>query len=142
MKPFLTRIAAASSALLGALLVSGCGGGATADTTPQISISSVKVFGDSLQDSGTFGFKATVQTANNLLYVERIAAGYNQTLCNYFVPTSATTFTANNTLSAAVPANLLTTSGHANVTVFSPTPGGGLATAAQFSVRAPLPAVT
>lgn len=95
MKPFLTRIAAASSALLGALLVSGCGGGATADTTPQISISSVKVFGDSLQDSGTFGFKATVQTANNLLYVERIAAGYNQTLCNYFVPTSATAFTAN-----------------------------------------------
>lgn len=95
MKPFLTRIAAASVALLGSLLVAGCGGGgATADTTPAIKISSVKVFGDSIQDSGTFGYKFTVQTADNLVFAERIAANYGQTLCNFYVFTG-TTFAAN-----------------------------------------------
>ncbi|WP_457417682.1 SGNH/GDSL hydrolase family protein [Roseateles sp. P5_E7] len=95
MKPFLTRIAAASAALLGGLLVAGCGGGgATADTTPKVSITSVKVFGDSLQDSGTFGYKFTVQAASNPIYVERIAANYGQTLCNFFTFTG-TTFAVN-----------------------------------------------
>ena len=52
----------------------------TADTTPRLSISSVKVFGDSIQDSGTFGYKFTVQTpGNNLIYAERIATNYGQT---------------------------------------------------------------
>lgn len=94
MKPFLTRIAAASVALLGSLLVAGCGGGATADTTPKVSITSVKVFGDSIQDSGTFGYKFTVQSPDNLIYAERVAANYGQTLCNFFVFTG-TTFAAN-----------------------------------------------
>jgi outer membrane lipase/esterase len=95
MKPFLTRIAAASVALLGSLLVAGCGGGgASADTTPKVSFTSVKVFGDSIQDSGTFGYKFTVQSPDNLIYVERIAANYGQTLCNFFVFTG-TTFAAN-----------------------------------------------
>ncbi|KQV52699.1 phospholipase [Pelomonas sp. Root1217] len=95
MKPFLTRIAAASVALLGSLLVAGCGGGgASADTTPKVSFASVKVFGDSIQDSGTFGYKFTVQSPDNLIYVERVAANYGQTLCNFFVFTG-TTFAAN-----------------------------------------------
>jgi outer membrane lipase/esterase len=87
MKTFLTRIAAASAVLLSGLLVAGCGGGATADTTPKVAITSVKVFGDSLQDSGTFGFKFTVQAATNPIYVERIAANYGKTLCNFFKAT-------------------------------------------------------
>ncbi len=94
MKSPFTRIAAASVVLLSSLLVAGCGGGASADTTPATKISSVKVFGDSLQDSGTFGYKFTVQSSDNLLYVERIAANYGQTLCNFFVFTG-TTFAAN-----------------------------------------------
>lgn len=94
MKPFLNRIAAASAALMASLLVAGCGGGATADTTPKVSITSVKVFGDSIQDSGTFGYKFTVQSTDNLIYAERIAANYGQTLCNFFVFTG-TTFAAN-----------------------------------------------
>lgn len=94
MKPFLNRIAAASVALLGSLLVAGCGGGASADTTPKVSISSVKVFGDSLQDSGTFGYKFTLQATDNPIYVERIAANYGQTLCNFFTFTG-TTFAPN-----------------------------------------------
>lgn len=93
-KPFLNRIAAASVALLGSLLVAGCGGGATADTTPKVAINSVKVFGDSLQDSGTFGYKFTVQSSSNAIYVERVAAAYGQTLCNFFTFTG-TTFAVN-----------------------------------------------
>ncbi|MFG6467122.1 SGNH/GDSL hydrolase family protein [Roseateles sp. BYS87W] len=95
MKPFLTRIATATAVMLGSLLVAGCGGGgATADTTPAIKISSVKVFGDSLQDSGTFGFKFTVQGAENPIYVERVASAYGATLCNFYAFTG-TTFVAN-----------------------------------------------
>ncbi len=95
MNPFYNRIAAASVVLLGGLLVAGCGGGGeSADTTPRAAITSVKVFGDSLQDSGTFGYKFTVQAPDNLIYAERIAAAYGQTLCNAFVFTG-TTFAAN-----------------------------------------------
>jgi phospholipase/lecithinase/hemolysin len=94
MKPILTRIASVSAALLGGLLVAGCGGGGSADTTPALKISSVKVFGDSLQDSGTFGYKFTLQAPDNQIYVERIAANYGQTLCNFFKFTG-TTFIAN-----------------------------------------------
>lgn len=54
MKPFLSRIAAASAALVSSLLVVGCGGGSTADTTPKFSPSSVVSFGDSLSDQGTY----------------------------------------------------------------------------------------
>ena len=63
------------------------GGTGSADTTPRVTISSVKVFGDSLQDSGTFGYKFTVQSSDNLIYAERIAANYGQTLCNFFSAT-------------------------------------------------------
>lgn len=98
MKPFLTRICAASAVLLGSLLLAACGGGgATADTTPQVSIASVKVFGDSLQDSGTFGYKFTVQSSDNLIYAERIAANYGKTLCPYYAATGATSFVPNPT---------------------------------------------
>ncbi|MDP1097833.1 hypothetical protein Q6288_27500, partial [Klebsiella quasipneumoniae] len=39
-------------------------------------------------------FKFTIQDANNPIYVERIAAAYGQTLCNFFTFTG-TTFAAN-----------------------------------------------
>lgn len=94
MKPFLTRIAAASAVVIGSAMMAGCGGGATADTTPKVAISSVKVFGDSLQDSGTFGFKFTVQSPDGQIYAERIAAAYGVTLCNAFA-FNGTTFVAN-----------------------------------------------
>ena len=61
-------------ALAAAVLVTACGGGGSADTTPRAKITSVKVFGDSLQDSGTCGYKITVQTPDNLISAERVAA--------------------------------------------------------------------
>ncbi|MFG6430249.1 SGNH/GDSL hydrolase family protein [Roseateles sp. LYH14W] len=95
MKSQLNRVAAASAALLAGLLLAACGGGgSTADTTPQVKITSVKVFGDSIQDSGTFGYKFTVQSADNLIYAERIAANYGLALCNFYSFTG-TTFVAN-----------------------------------------------
>ncbi|MCV2358534.1 phospholipase [Paucibacter sp. TC2R-5] len=77
-------------ALAGSLLVSACGGGSSADTTPAVSITAVKVFGDSLADSGTFGLKFTVQSPDSLIYPERIAAAYGQTLCNFYTFTGVT----------------------------------------------------
>ncbi len=94
MKPLPFKMAALSTALIAGLILTACGGGGTADTTPKISITSVKVFGDSIQDSGTFGYKFTVQDSNNPIYVERIAATYGQTLCNFYIFTG-TTFAAN-----------------------------------------------
>jgi len=91
MKHFKTTLLVAATSAL----VTACGGGTgpTADTTPKVTISSVKVFGDSLQDSGTFGYKFTVQTgASAVVYPERVAAAYGQTLCPYYAPTSADSF--------------------------------------------------
>ena len=81
-------------ALAVAALVTACGGGGTAETTPRAKITSVKVFGDSIQDSGTFGYKFTVQGSDSLIFAERVAALYGQTLCNFYTFTG-TTFAAN-----------------------------------------------
>ena len=88
-----------------ATLLASCGGSGGADTTPAVAISSVKVMGDSLADSGTFGFKFTVQatTATGLdlktprIYPELIANSYGlPALCNVYTFTG-TTFVANPT---------------------------------------------
>jgi phospholipase/lecithinase/hemolysin len=85
-----------------AALLAACGGG-SGDTTPRTAITSVKVFGDSLADSGTFRLpdanntkiRFTVQGADTQIYPERIAAAYGLGLCPFYLFTS-TTFTANN----------------------------------------------
>ena len=84
-------------AVLVSALLAGCGGGGS-DTTPVATIKSVKVMGDSLADSGTFGFKFTVNGPNAKVYPERIAATYGLTLCNAYMATSATTFIPNPTV--------------------------------------------
>ncbi|RZL10177.1 MAG: phospholipase, partial [Rubrivivax sp.] len=84
-------------ALAAAALLAACGGGGS-DTDPRSTISSVRVFGDSLADVGTFSnVKATVQGADSLIYPERVAKLYGQTLCRHFVATGATTFVNNPT---------------------------------------------
>jgi len=84
-------------ALAASLAVVACGGGSSADTTPRTAITSVKVFGDSLADSGTFGYKFTLQDKDSQIYPERIAAAYGQTLCRFYVATSANSFVNNPT---------------------------------------------
>ncbi|WP_027016927.1 SGNH/GDSL hydrolase family protein [Comamonas composti] len=82
------RILAAALATAG--LLAACGGGDGSDTTPRASITSVKVVGDSLSDSGTFGFKFTVQAsastgaASFQVWTERVAGLYGQTLCAHY----------------------------------------------------------
>jgi phospholipase/lecithinase/hemolysin len=91
-----SRIPVLGAALV-SLLLGACGGGGS-DTAPAASVTSVKVMGDSLADSGTFGFKFTVQGADSKIYPERIAASYNlPALCNAYTATSATTFIPNPT---------------------------------------------
>ena len=93
MKHFKTTLLVAATSIL----VAGCGGGTspTADTTPRASITTVKAFGDSLADAGTFGFKFTVQDGK--VYPQVVAQSYGQSnLCNFYVFTG-TTFAANST---------------------------------------------
>jgi outer membrane lipase/esterase len=86
-----------ASTLFISLLLAACGGSDGGDTTPAVAITSVKVMGDSLPDSGTFGFKFTVQGANSKVYPEIIATSYGlPALCNVYTFTG-TTFIANPT---------------------------------------------
>ena len=90
----------ALSALAAALVVAGCGGcGEGAPTANTSGITSVKVVGDSLSDSSTFGFKFAMQgsaTEPMLLWTERIAASYGvAALCPRYAATSATTVAPN-----------------------------------------------
>ncbi len=76
------------------VLLAACGGGG-ADTTPRTKISKVRVMGDSLADSGTFGIRFTVQGANSLIYPERVAMAYGLDKgCNFYA-FNGTTFVAN-----------------------------------------------
>lgn len=80
--------------LAAAWVLAGCGGGG-ADTVPLAPVTSVKVVGDSLADSGTFGLKFTVQGAaptgagSTPIWPERIASSYGTTLCPRYVFTGS-----------------------------------------------------
>jgi phospholipase/lecithinase/hemolysin len=74
-----------------AVVLAGCGGASDgADTTPKTVASSVKVFGDSIMDSGTFGYKFTIQGNNTdgkpiQVFPEIVAANFGvPTLCAFF----------------------------------------------------------
>ncbi len=87
------------SVLVAACLLAACGGGGS-DTTPASAVTSVKVAGDSLADSGTFGYKFTVQgsaatgAGSTPIWPERVAASYGQTLCAHYL-FNGSTFGAN-----------------------------------------------
>src|SRR5439155_1659926 len=53
-----------------------------------------------------------------------------------------TTFVNSTQLTASIPATDLTTAGTFNITVFSPTPGGGTSNTQTFAVNNPLPTTT
>lgn len=80
------------AALLAAVLAA-CGGSDGGDTGTRSQINAVKVFGDSLADSGTFGIKFTVQ--GNLIFPERVSQTFGLgTGCNFYTFTG-TTFAPN-----------------------------------------------
>lgn len=91
----MNRFLIKSLAIAAAVTLSACGGGGTADTSPKLKITAVKVFGDSIADSGTYGFKFTVQSADNLIFPERVAASYGQTLCSFYKATGPDSFVPN-----------------------------------------------
>ncbi len=80
-----------------ACALTACGGGGGNSGTTKVSITSVKVAGASLADSGTFGYKFTVQSSTYpLVYTERVAATYGiaANLCPKYLY-NGTTFVAN-----------------------------------------------
>ena len=76
--------------LAAAWVLAACGGGG-ADTEPLAPVKTIKVMGDSLADSGTFGLKFTVQGAaptgagSTPIWPERVASSYGATLCPRYV---------------------------------------------------------
>lgn len=92
------RWAAPLAAIAAAAMLTACGGGDTRTTA-------VKVVGDSLNDSGTFGFKFTVQgtaASPNLIWTEQVTAAVGApNLCARYAATSATTVALNTAASAA-----------------------------------------
>jgi outer membrane lipase/esterase len=89
----------ALSALGAALVLAGCGGGGGETTATGSGVSNVKVVGDSLSDSGAFGFKWAMQGSASepmLIWTDRIASIYGApALCPRYAATSATTVVAN-----------------------------------------------
>jgi outer membrane lipase/esterase len=86
-----------ASAVALLVLVAACGGGG--GVSGGGSASSVKVFGDSLADSGTFGIRFTVNQAGpngtaTPIWVDKVAATFGRTVCNFYNATSFTTFIA------------------------------------------------
>lgn len=83
-----------------AAFLAGCGGASDgADTTPKSVAPSAKVFGDSIMDSGTFGYKFTIQSADAanpfLVFPEIVAANFGAgSLCAFF-RFNGTTFVPN-----------------------------------------------
>jgi outer membrane lipase/esterase len=91
------RIKHIIGASLAAILLASCGGGG--GVSGGGSASSVKVFGDSIADSGTFGFRFTVNQAGpnataTPIWVDKIASTFGRTLCNFYNATSFTSFVA------------------------------------------------
>jgi outer membrane lipase/esterase len=88
----------ALSALGAALLVAACGGGGDGTATSTgAGITTIKVVGDSLTDSGVFGFKFAMQgsaTEPMQIWTERIAAQFGApALCPRYVATRTSTST-------------------------------------------------
>lgn len=83
---------ACAAALVAAALLGGCGGGSD---SARDTVTSVKVVGDSLADSGTFGIKFTVQgtaatgTGSTAIWPDHVASLYGKTLCAHYVATGA-----------------------------------------------------
>lgn len=83
-----------------AVMLAGCGGASDgSNTTPKTVAPSVKVFGDSIMDSGTFGYKFTIQNSDKanpfLIFPEVVAANFGVSkLCSFF-NFNGTTFVPN-----------------------------------------------
>jgi outer membrane lipase/esterase len=89
------RLALAALLSVSALLAA-CGG-SDSSSGPTTTATNIKVFGDSIADSGVFGFKFTVNGAagdSGLIWTERIAAQYGKELCPFFRASGPTSFGA------------------------------------------------
>jgi len=92
-----TKFVVAALSLASMAVLTACGGGNSGQSTPSTTSSNVRVYGDSLADSGTFGFKATIQTTGNYIFPERIAMQFGKTLCPYYSPTGSDSFVPSTT---------------------------------------------
>lgn len=129
MKRFMMAAVAAAS------LLTACGGGDSGTDR----VTAVKVVGASLADSGTFGFKFTVQAAGSTkyqVYPERVAQAYNlPALCSGFRFTAPSTFTPQ-----AGCTNLAVAGAGINYGVFTDSPSDGDSVNDTFTAMPTVPA--
>ena len=81
------------------------------------------------------GTSVVMLTANGSNFISSSVVQWNGTAIS-------TAFVSSSQLTATVPTGDLTASGTANVTVMTPTPGGGTSSPQTFTVNAPPPAIT
>ncbi len=99
----LNRFKWAAVALGTAAFLAGCGGSDGSDTKPKTVATSVKVFGDSIMDSGVFGYKFTIQGNNTdgkpiQVFPEIVAANFGvPTMCAFFNFSPTAGFTTKST---------------------------------------------
>ena len=95
-----SRLHLLATAFAAAVLLAGCGGGGD-DAGPRVAINRVVIAGDSLADSGTFGFKFTVQNADRAnpfpVFSEIVARDFGVAGECPFFKFTGTTFVANPT---------------------------------------------
>lgn len=83
---------------------------------------------------------SSAQTGSSDLSITAAGSGfYDVSVVRWNTTDLATAFSDSNTLQATVPASLLTVSGTAQVTVFTPPPGGGVSVVRYFTVQEPNP---
>ena len=128
-RPLATSFIAAACALL----LASCGGGGgsheggNTSGAPATVKPVLKVFGDSLMDSGTFGFKVTVQTSDKanpfLIFPEVVAASMGASTPCPFFNFAVTTFLPNLACSNfAVASGRINTRGDTNAAIDTTTP--------------------
>ena len=129
--PLAATLVAAACALL--LTACGGGGGGSHEGTPgggpgtNKPVPVLKVFGDSLMDSGTFGFKVTVQSADKahpfLLFPEIVASSLGASTPCPFFNFAVTTFLPNLACgNFAVAGGRINTRGDTNAAIDTTTP--------------------
>src|SRR5262249_51102041 len=118
-----------TAALCFSFALAGCGGGGGGSTTPPPSnpLPSVSSISPASATADGTAFTLTVNGSNFISSSEVRWNGSSRT----------TTLVSAVRLTASIPATDIASSGSAQVTVFNPTPGGGVSAAATFTINPP-----
>lgn len=131
----LTAAEIANAGTLSIAVVNPAPGGGTTGTQTLTINNPVPTLTSLSQTSATTGSEGFTLTVNGTNFVSSSKVRWNG-------DNRTTTFVSNTQLTATIPASDLVNGGTANVTVFSPIPGGGTSSASTFTINNPAPTIT